>query len=194
LRRTCDSPHALQDYDDLPKAITTQHRVGLGPHSWKTRGWERIQLLKRKQSSDTSRTALLAETLQARQATRFVPTGKKLRLEVLGRLLGYLGIQNVHKTSARTAAVWRSWKPIKIGVTTVQHELDQVRSSGRTRSSPQHVNDIVATDEINKPRDFVRTVGNALAEILNYELVNRKYAIGNFPMIGTVEKITRKVQ
>ncbi len=180
-------PTLYATYDDLPKAITTQHRVGLGLILGKLGDGSAYSYLDEKTIVTTLSHGLGGGTPYKLVKHAFLADRQNYRLEVLGRLLGYLGIQNGAQHLSKNRAVLAFLETIKSGATTVQNELDQFVKR-RNEAAHRDVNDIVATDEIKQTADFVRHVGNALAEILTYELVNRRYTLGHFPMLGTVEK------
>ncbi len=180
-------PTLYTTYGDLPKAITTQHRVGLGLILGKIGDGGSYNYLGEKTIVTTLSHGLAGGTPYKLLKHAFLTDRQNYRMEVLGRLLGYLGIENGTQHLSNNRVILAFLEPIKPGATTVQNELDQFVKR-RNEAAHSGINDIVATDEIKQTADFIQHVGNALAEIVTYELINRRHALGHFPKLGTIEK------
>jgi hypothetical protein len=180
-------PTLYDTYGLLPRAVTTQHRVGLGLILGKLGDGGAYSYLDEASIVNTFSQGLTGGTPYKLIKHAFLTDRQNYRLDVLGKLLGYLGVQDATQHLSSNRDLLSFLEVIKPGTSTVQSELDQFVKR-RNEAAHSDVNDIVAIDDIKQTADFIGHLGNALASILTYELINRRHILGHFPKLGVVEK------
>jgi hypothetical protein len=113
------------------------------------------------------------------------------RLDALARVLGSLGIQNLGGAAASHNAMRDFLERARGGSTTFEAELSRFVQL-RNEAAHTEVEQIVATEELKTIADFVWTLCTILAEILESEVVARRFALGQLPVVGTVTEVCRK--
>lgn len=181
-------PTLYPTYNGLPKAITTQHRVGLSNILGKLSDGGAYNYLDEKTIVTTLSDGLTGNAPYKLLKHAFLTDRQNYRMEILGRVLGYLGIENGTQRLCNNRNLLAFLDAIKPGATTVQNELDQFVTR-RNEAAHSDINDIVASEEVKQTADFIHHLGIALTDILTYALTNRRHALGYFPQLGTVEKI-----
>lgn len=180
-------PTIYSTYDSLPKSIKTQHRVGLGIILGKLGDGGAYNYLDEKTIVTTLSHGLAGGAPYKLLKHAYFTDRQNFRMEILGRLFGHLGIENCTQNLSNNRALRRHLETTKPGTATVQNELDQFVTR-RNEAAHSDVNDIVASDDVKKTADFICYLGEALADILQYSIINRRHALGHFPKLGTVEK------
>lgn len=184
-------PSLYPSYDALPKSVTTQHRIGLSTILAKLGDGGGYSYLDEKTIIITLADGLNGNTPYRLLKPAFLPDRQNYRMEIIGRLLGYLGVSNAIQRLSNNRCLQEFLSTVKPGGTTVQNELDQfVRR--RNEAAHSDVNTVVASEEVKRTAEFILLLGNALADILNYAITNRRFEMGHFPKLGTVEKTHQK--
>jgi hypothetical protein len=180
-------PTLYATYDQLPRPIATQHRLGLGLILGKLGEGGAYNHLDERDLIATLSHGLTGGTPYKLIKHAFLTDRQNYRLEVLGRLLGYLGIDNAPRQLSNNRALTSFLETTKPQTTTVESELDQFVKR-RNEAAHTDVTDIVATEEVKQTADFILQLGRALAEVLTYASIRRRHTLGHFPQLGIVEK------
>lgn len=180
-------PTLYVTYDQLPRPIVVQHRLGLGLILGKLGEGGAYNHLNERDLITTLSHGLTGGTPYKLIKHAFLTDRQNYRLEVLGRLLGYLGIDNAAQQLSNNRALTSFLETTKPETTTVQSELDQFVKR-RNEAAHTDVSDIVATEEVRKTADFILHLGQALAEVISYAIIRRRHTLGHFPHLGVVER------
>lgn len=181
-------PSLYATYDKLPGPVTTQHRLGLSTilgkigESGAYEGLNEIDLV------TTFSHGLTGGTPYRLITNAFYTDRQNYRLEVLGRVLGSIGIEHAAHQLSQDAELKRFINATKPGTATVHSELEQFIKR-RNEAAHMHVTDVVATDEIKSTADFVTHVGNAIAALLSHAIITRQHTLGQLPQLGIVEEV-----
>jgi hypothetical protein len=181
-------PTLYPTYDQLPSAITNQHRLGLGIILGKIGEGGVYNNLGEIEVITTLSHGLTGGTPYKLIKQAFLTDRQNYRLDILGRILGYLGIEHGTQELSKDAALTRFLENTKPEATTVQSELEQFIKR-RNEAAHSHVTEVVATDEIKRTADFIGYLGEALAALFRHAILTRQYTLGQLPKLGMVEEV-----
>lgn len=182
-------PTIYRTYNLLPRAITTQHRVGVSGILGKIGDGSRFAIGEAELSSTFSQGVTGGVPYKLiREA--FFTERQNYRLEVLNRLLSSLGITNAAKSLARDPGLRKLLEAVEPGAATVQSELE-LFIQRRNEAAHSTVDEVVATDEIKRTAEFVAHLGVAIAALFDHAISSRRFALGQLPHLGEIEEIHR---
>jgi hypothetical protein len=186
-------PSLFDQYELLPPSVRTQHRVGSAQILLKIGKSGPFRHLR---EDDVFRVVGDAvgghKPYSLFEKAFFVENQRQnYRLDALARVLGSLGIQNLGGAVSSHNAMRDFLERARGGSTTFEAELSRFVQL-RNEAAHTEVEQIVATEELKTIADFVWTLCTILAEILESEVVARRFALGQLPVVGTVKEVYRK--
>jgi hypothetical protein len=182
-------PQLYESYDDLPEGVSINHRIGLGQIL--------IKIGSRKQYKQLEESAViraLASGLAGSSGYSLVPEAftadqRNYKFDVLVELFSQLGIENFGQRIVRHPEVINFMRTTRGESDTVQGELGKLVDY-RNEAAHRTVDNIVAVDEIRKMGAFICVVGDALAEIVELTVVERRMELGkSMGIIGAVTEV-----
>lgn len=180
-------PKLYATYNLLPESVSTQHRVGLATILGKIGDDGTYQQLSEQEIITTLSHGITGGTPYKLLTKAFLTERSNYRLDVIGKILGTLGVDNAAKQISQNGSV-KSFLATTNPDTTVHGELEQFIKR-RNEAAHSHVTETVGTDEIKSTADFIGHVGQAVANLLSDTMVARQYVLGQLPKLGTVEQV-----
>lgn len=175
-------------YDLLPESISTQHRIGLATMLGRIGEDGKYQQLSERELITTLNHGVTGGTPYKLVTKAFLAERLNYRLEVIGRILSTLGIDDAAKRISQDPDLKQFLATTKLENTTAGSELEQFIRR-RNEAAHSQVSDTVGTDEIKSTADFLAHVGNAIANLLAHAIIARQYAVGQLRTLGTVEQL-----
>ena len=182
-------PQLYESYDELPEGVSINHRIGLGQIL--------IKIGSRKQYKQLEESAViraLASGLAGSSGYSLVPEAftadqRNYKFDVLVELFSQLGIENFGQRIVRHPEVINFMRTTRGESDTVQGELGKLVDY-RNEAAHRTVDNIVAVDEIREMGAFICVVGDALAEIVELTVIERRMELGkSIGIIGTVTEV-----
>jgi hypothetical protein len=178
-------PDLYQRYEDLPPAVTTQHRLGIAQVLQKLgKDGPYKELEERSIIKDLSH-GLLGNPNYTLLRYAFLIDPQNYRAGVVSKLFSYLGFENswawVEKHPLMIAFMQRN-RDSNETASTLLHDFVEYRNE----ASHTLVRDTVSTDEIKSIADFVVVLSETLAQLIVKQVVQRKKLLGEAAPIGLV--------
>jgi HEPN superfamily protein len=178
-------PSLYARYEDLPPAVTTQHRLGTAQVLQKLgKDGPYRDLEERSIIGDLSH-GLLGNPNYKLLRHAFLIDPQNYRAEVVIKLFSYLGFENpwawVEKHPSMLEFMLRHRDPTDTAKTLLHEFVEH-----RNEASHTLVRDTVATDEIKLTADFIIILSETLAQLVMRQVVRRKKRLGEATEIGQV--------
>jgi len=178
-------PELHEKYEDLPEGITKQHRIGTGQILLKLgKDGPYKHLAEKRVISDLAQ-ALVGDVNYRLLRDAFLTDPQNYRAEVLGKLFGYVGIENC----------WAWVEKHPLVVTFMDRERDQTETPAtvlnefveyRNKAAHTNVLETVATEEVRSTADCVMVICEALAQLVMKQVVRRREQLGQMSIAGEV--------
>jgi MAE_28990/MAE_18760-like HEPN len=178
-------PELHQKYEDLPESITKQHRIGTGQILLKLGKDGPYKHLDEKRVIADLAQALVGDVNYKLLRDAFLIDPQNYRAEVLGKLFGYVGIENCW--------AWVDKHPLVVAF--MDRERDQTETPAtvlnefveyRNKAAHTSVLETVATEEVKSTADCVMVICEALAELVMRQVVRRREQLGQVTIAGQV--------
>jgi hypothetical protein len=175
-------------YDDLPEAVSVNHRIGLGQML--------IKIGARKQYRDIDEAAIIralsggiaGSSSYSLVPEAFVAERQNYKFNILVEMFSHLGFDNCGQQILRHPATTNFMRLTRGEADTVQGELDKFVDY-RNEAAHRVVDNIVAIDEIRKIGQFLGVLGDALAEMVELAVIKRHLELGKSVTVGTVKEV-----
>lgn len=181
-------PNLYPTYDQLPEALSRQHRLGLATILAKLGESGIYGHFEERELIATLSHGLSGGTHYKLVPEAFFTDRQNYRLDVLGRLLGYLGIDHATTQLTQDHSLTKFLETTTPEGTTLASELEQFVKR-RNEVAHGHVANVIATDEIKRTADLIAHLGVAVASILAHAVIERQHTLGQLPKIGDAEEI-----
>src|SRR6267154_576404 len=181
-------PELYETYDQLPEAILNQHRTGFGQILLKLGGTGPYRHLREIDIISQLSHGLSGGRPYALLNDAFFVDRQNYRSDVLGKLLGYLGVTNVCSNIARHPNM-KAFLSERIGdAATFESELNGFVKL-RNEAAHGQVGQVLGISQFQAVADFLALLCEILAEMLTRALHTRKAILGQFVELGTVIEV-----
>jgi HEPN superfamily RiboL-PSP-like protein len=178
-------PELYEKYEDLPEGITKQHRIGTGQILLKLGKDGPYKHLDEKQVIANLAQALVGGAYYKLLRDAFLIDPQNYRAEVLGRLFGYLGIENcwtwIEKHPLVVAFMDRERDKTETPATVLNEFVEY-----RNKAAHTSVAETVATEEVKSIADCIMVICEALAQLVMKHVVRRREHLGQMSIAGEV--------
>lgn len=178
-------PELHDKYEDLPQGITKQHRIGTGQILLKLGKDGPYKHLNEKRVIADLAQALVGDVNYKLLRDAFLTDPQNYRAEVLGKLFGYLGIENCW--------AWVEKHPLVVAF--MDRERDMTETAAivlnefveyRNKAAHTNVVETVATEEVKSIADCIMVICEALAQLVMKQVVRRRELLGQMSVVGEV--------
>jgi len=184
-------PQLYETYDQLPPPVLKQHRVGFGQILLRLGDAGPYRHLREGEIIEQLSHGLAGGRPYRLLRDAFFVERQNYRLEFLGRLLSYLGIENVGVRIAKHPAMRAFLQEQRGESTTLKGELSRFVQL-RNEAAHSQVEEVIGADDFRLLADFVRIVCEILAEIVSWEVLQRRVTLGQLVVLGAVEHTYQK--
>jgi hypothetical protein len=184
-------PDIFTKYSDLEKSIKDTHQIGVG----------RLLLeLKKKRFEHLSINEViqgLFDGVTGQEKYKLIPDAfllheQNLRREVIEKLFADAGISNTWRWVEKHRKVKQFIEEVRGSQNTAEGELNELITYRNDAAHGAIVDDILGTKELLELGDFVKTLCQALAELVTFQVISRQTAIGKAKEIGQVTEWFKK--
>jgi hypothetical protein len=181
-------PELYETYDQLPESILNQHRIGFGQILLKLGDTGPYRHLRESDIISQLSHGLSGGRPYSLLNDAFFVDRQNYRSDVLGKLLGYLGVINVCSKIA-THPNMKAFLSERIGdAATFESELNGFIKL-RNEAAHGQVGQVVGVGQFLAIADFLVLLCEILAEMLTRELHTRKAILGQFVELGVVKEV-----
>jgi hypothetical protein len=180
-------PVLYPSYRDLPDRVLRQHRLGCAQILQKLGETGRYGHLTEHELVKSLSSGVIGDWGYTLQRDAFFTERQNYRLEPLGRLLAFVGIQNGATRLSRHPNLLAFCEERQPEATSVESELSRFVQI-RNEAAHSQVDEIVSVEEFKEIADFIVILCDSLAEIVQIEVVDRQMKHGRLPEIGTLTK------
>jgi len=181
-------PELYKTYDELPSAVTIQHRVGIAQILLKIgdRG-------PYKQLTEHALVGELAAGLSGASGYKLMSDAffidrQNLRFEVLVRLFSTLGFEKAGRYINRHQAVLTFIRSERADSSSTQKELEAFIDY-RNEAAHRKVENVIAIDAIAGIGRFVVALGSAIADLVEEAVLQRRMELGDYDIILAITEI-----
>lgn len=172
-------------YNDLPDGVLRQHRLGCAQILQKLGETGRYGHLTELELVKSLSSGVIGGSGYTLQREAFFTERQNYRLEPLGRLLAFAGIENGAYRISRHPSLLAFCEERQPEATSVESELNRFVQI-RNEAAHSQVDEIVSVEEFKEIADFIVILGEAIAEIVQVEIVNQQMKHGRLQEIGTL--------
>lgn len=178
-------PALYPNYRDLPEGVLKQHRLGCAHILQKLGESGRYGHLTELELVKTFASGVVGNSGYVLQRDAFFIDRQNYRLDALGRLLAYLGIEDGATRLSRHPKLLAFCEERKPEATSVQSELSEfVRI--RNEAAHSQVDEIVSVAEFKDTADFVILLCECLSDVLDHSVVEQQVERKELPEIGSL--------
>lgn len=177
-------PSLFPTYADLPEAVRTGHRTGVSEILSRL-GGDRYGHLSEQMTLIGISDGVRGVTPYLLLADAFFVDDQNLRREALAKLLTKVGLPDAWGWICNHGDIQRFLHDVRGGGNTAEGELKNFVAY-RNEAAHGAVDQVLATDEINKIADFVVILCSVIAQIFTRQVVDRRLQTGNAEVIGRV--------
>jgi hypothetical protein len=183
-------PRIYRTYEELPEAISANHRTGVGQILQKI-GPSRLF----KDLEESAVVRVLASRLDKSVTYElmheaFLVGRQNYRFDVIVSLFSALGIEDCGKWIVRHKSIADFMRVVRGDADTAQAELQKFVEN-RNDATHRVVENIIAVDEIKNVGTFLTILAEVLAELVESVVNKRSIELGDLNLAGTVEEVYR---
>jgi hypothetical protein len=175
-------PKLYDNYAELPQAVISQHRLGIGQILLKIGEKGRYRNLEEQTIIQELARGLGGAAGYSLLAEAFFTEGQNLRFQVLARLLSFLGFRNPGRFINRHPDVKCFIKAERADSSSPAKELDAFIEY-RNEASHRQVDNVLSVDAILSIGRFLSVLAHAVTDLVEEGVLDRRMALGHYTQL-----------